>query len=273
MIRIAFSTIACPLYTIPQMAEAVRRYQYDGIELYALEGQRLLPDMLANRLHEFQQHMRGIPIVMINSWGQLSSSDANERAAQEKQIERTFELAAALGCPRVKTFGGVIPTDRTKDEVFDYMAESLARLAVRAAELGITLVVETHDGFCLGADLAALFSRVNDPHIAALWDIHHPYRMGEDVFATDRLIGARVVHAHIKDAIRVDDGWRFVLPGEGELPVATMITCLLARNFDGYLAVDWEKMWHTEIDEPEIALPCHSTFLREVIATAAAYQA
>ena len=266
--HIAFSTISCPEYTFDQMADAAHRYGYDGVELYALEGARLTPEILAERLAEARQALAGIPIVSINSWGKLSSPIAEERQAQEVQINRTFELANEMNCPLVKTFGGQIPDDREREEVFEYMSESLWRLAARASELGVTLIVETHDGFCLGADLANLLERVQHPNIAALWDVHHPYRMGETPEETDRLIGSRVVHAHVKDAVRVNESWRFVPLGEGELPVQAMLSHLKARNFTGYVALDWEKMWHPEIAGPERALPHHAAVLRDYIETA-----
>ncbi|MGH2530685.1 MAG: sugar phosphate isomerase/epimerase family protein [Thermomicrobiales bacterium] len=262
MMPIAFSTISCPSYTFRQIAEAARRYGYDGVELYALEGQRLTPDVLDARLGEVRRDLAGVPIVSINSWGTLSSPDPTVRAAQERQITRTFELATELGAPLVKTFGGNLPDGYAIAEVLDYMAESLRRLARRAEALGVTLVVETHDGFCRGADLAALLSRVSEPRVAALWDVHHPHRFGESVEETDRLIGQWVAHAHVKDAVRVDDGWRFVLLGEGELPVREMLSCLARRDFDGCVAVDWELMWHPEIAEPEEALPHFAAALR-----------
>ena len=266
--RIVFSTIACPSYTARQMADAAKKYGYGGIELYALEGARLTPELLSARLDEFRRELAGIPIVSVNSWGRLSSADSDERRDQEGQIARTFELAADLSCPLVKTFGGDIPNGENRHGVYDYMADSLRRLAPRARELGVSLVVETHDGFCLGSDLAALLSRVDDPQIAALWDVHHPYRMGEHVEETDRLIGDRVLHVHVKDAIRQGDGWQFVPLGEGELPVRAMLKRLEARGFDGSVAVDWEKMWHPEIGEPEDALPQHLKVLREYVGSA-----
>lgn len=268
-IGIAFSTIACPAYTMSQMADAVRRYGYDGIELYALEGARLTPDILAARLDEARRSFVGIPIVSINSWGKLSSADLDERRRQEAQIGRAFELAAEVSCPLVKTFGGDLPGDRERTEVFDYMADSLWRLATRAGDLGVTLVVETHDGFCLGSDLAALLARVEHPHIAALWDVHHPFRMGESPAQTDSFIGHRVAHAHIKDAVRIDGEWTFRPLGAGQLPVRAMLSHLKARNFRGYVAVDWEKMWHPQIEGPEQALPHHISVLREYLGTEA----
>jgi hypothetical protein len=34
----------------------------------------------------------------------------------------------------------------------------------------------------------------------------------------------------------------------------------------GWLSVEWEKKWHPELAEPEIALPQHSAKLREYLA-------
>lgn len=204
--RFAFSTIACPEWTPREAAEAARRYGYDGVELYALGGEKFTPDVITPRLDEYRDAFAGVPVICINSWGVLSSPDANERERNEAQIAHTFEIAAALGCPLVKTFGGNLPSGHASESVFDYMAEPLTRLAARARSRGVTLVLETHDGFSPSAHIAALLARVPDAGFAALWDVHHPYRMGETAAATDRAIGARVAHVHVKDAARVGDG-------------------------------------------------------------------
>ena len=68
--------------------------------------------------------------------------------------------------------------------------------------------------------MAQVLAQVDSPHVAAVWDIHHPYRMGESIEETWRLIGSRVKHVHIKDGIkRADGSWQLVLLGQGELMV------------------------------------------------------
>lgn len=260
--RIAFSTISCPDYSLAQIADAVDRYGYDGVELYALDGDRLTADVLAGRLGDVQRELAGTPIACLNSWARLSDPDTVARAGQEALVVRSLELAAELGCPLVKSFGGELPDGYEPSGVFDYMAESIGRIAARGRTLGVRLVVETHDGFCAGRRLAELLGRVDDDYFGALWDVHHPYRVGESVAETDNLIGARVLHAHVKDAVRDGDGWRFALLGDGELPVAAMIERLRVRGFDGYVSVDWEKLWHPEIAGPAVALPHFATTLR-----------
>ena len=40
-----------------------------------------------------------------------------------------------------------------------------------------------------------------------------------------------------------------------DVPVRASIDALRAAGYDGWLTVEWEKRWHPELDEPEVALP------------------
>lgn len=275
--KIAFSTISCPAYNAEQMCRAAQEYGYDAVELYALDGDRLTVPIIEQRLDELHRTFRaaGVPICSLNSWGQFSMADPAARAAMERQVTRALELAAALGSPRVKTFGGALPKDVPPDTVFDYVAEHIGRIARRGEQLGVQLVLETHDGFSPSGHVKAILDRVPSPGFAALWDVHHPYRMGESAEQVDAVLGERVAHVHVKDCLRAapgQDKWDFVLLGEGELAssVRQAISLLARRGFDGYVSVDWEKQWHPEIAEPEVALPHFATTLRQYVGAALA---
>ncbi|HEV2124876.1 MAG TPA: sugar phosphate isomerase/epimerase family protein [Chloroflexota bacterium] len=267
--KIAFSTISCPAYTAEQQARAAVEYGYDAVELYALEGQRLTVEMLAERFDEVRGAFRdaNVPICSLNSWGQFSMADPDARAAMERQVICALELAAELNCSQAKTFGGALPKDLPKEHVFDYVAEHIGRIAKRGEELGVRLLLETHDGYSPSSHVQAILDRVSSPGFAALWDVHHPYRMGEVPEQVDAAIGPRVAHVHVKDCIRAapeEDRWNFVLLGEGELAphVQRAMELMANRGFTGYVSVDWEKQWHPEIADPEVALPHFVRVLR-----------
>jgi hypothetical protein len=42
-----------------------------------------------------------------------------------------------------------------------------------------------------------------------------------------------------------------------------MIRLLAAGGYAGYISVEWEKYWHPDIEEPQIALPQHLKVLQE----------
>ena len=59
---------------------------------------------------------------------------------------------------------------------------------------------------------------------------------------------------HVKDGKTVDGKEQYVLLGDGHAPVKEAIAQLSANNYNGFYSFEWEKMWHPEIAEPEVAL-------------------
>jgi len=45
------------------------------------------------------------------------------------------------------------------------------------------------------------------------------------------------------------------LAGRGAVSFDDAINALRGLKYEGYVSFEWEKYWHPEIEEPEIALP------------------
>jgi sugar phosphate isomerase/epimerase len=148
----------------------------------------------------------------------------------------------------VRVFGGESPA-------LDDIARRLEPVLARAAALGVTVALETHDGFSSAARVGELLRLVDNPSFAALWDVHHPYCVGESPDEVLHALGDRVHLVHVKDARRRGDAWELVPLGAGDVPVRESLAALDAAGYDGWLTVEWEKRWHPELAEPEIALP------------------
>jgi sugar phosphate isomerase/epimerase len=135
-----------------------------------------------------------------------------------------------------------------------------------AERLGVAIAIETHDDFSASWAVAELLAMVDSRWIGALWDTHHPHRMGERPAEVYEHIGPRVLHVQVKDARRSaghKGAWQLLMLGEGEVPVREIIGLLAAGGYRGYLSVEWEKYWQPEIEVPEIALPQHLKVLEE----------
>ncbi|HET7769174.1 MAG TPA: sugar phosphate isomerase/epimerase family protein [Chloroflexota bacterium] len=276
--NIAFSTLASPDYSPVQIASAAREYGYDGVELHVLERTAISHTVLEQRLPELKRAFSDVPICSITAGGRFATPDPAARHEMERSVARCLELALELGCTRIKTFGGSMPPALPaggEDAVFDYMGEHLTRLAHRAAQLGVRLMVETHDDFGRTRYLEALLDRVPSPAFGALWDVMHPFRFGDSPEVVDAALGARVFHVQVKDCVRIAPGtdtksWRCVLLGHGELAadVQQAIRLLARRGYQDWISLDWPKGVYPDIEGPEVALPQAAPVLRKYIQAA-----
>jgi len=259
--RIAFSTLAFPGATLASAVSLGRRWGYAGVELRLIDGELIDPRMPAPARAQVKQTVTeaGLPVVAVDSSIRLTGDDPGP------DLCRFLELASDWESPLVRVFGGTLAADRVqRQEQLRAAARVLDSCVPLARRLGVAIGVETHDDFSASSVVASLLAMADPEWVGAVWDSHHPHRVGEspaDVYAN---LGRRILLAQVKDARRTPDGdWDLVLLGEGEVPVRQMLGLLASGGYQGWISVEWEKRWHPEIAEPEVALPQHLEVLAE----------
>ena len=66
------------------------------------------------------------------------------------------------------------------------------------------------------------------PSVAALWDMHHPYRYaGESPKETVAHLGSLIKYVHVKDSVMVEGRPQYRMMGEGDLPIPQMLDALV----------------------------------------------
>ena len=66
-----------------------------------------------------------------------------------------------------------------------------------------------------------------------------------------------IVHLHVKDSTGVPSArhpFTYVLPGDGEFPMAGLLAALREDGYTGPLSLEWEKMWHPYLPSLDEAL-------------------
>ncbi len=175
--------------------------------------------------------------------------DAAQSSAEEQEIVACIETAAALHIPfvRLRAYDGDFAP------ICDSARALLQKLLPRAIEAGVTLLIETAGIFSDTARLASLLNEFADDNLAALWDMHHTFRDGaESAQKTVENLGAYIRHVHIKDSTATEEGVQYVLVGEGELPLAEMMTALRSINYDGFLSLEWDPAWMPDFTDMDI---------------------
>ncbi len=250
---LAFSTLGCPAWSLETILTNAVAFGYESVELRGYLDSMDLPTatpFLPERRAETRQRFldAGLSVCCVSSSGVVAQGNL-------EHVKSHCELARDLGSPYVRIFGG-------KPESHALAVENLRAFGDAAREVGVALVLETHDDFSTGETVAALLEATAHPAIFSLWDLHHPYRQGEAIEQTHRLLAPSVRHVHIKDSAP-DTG--YCLLGEGDIPVFPMLDLLLDAGYTGAISLEWEKRWHSELPNPEIALPQYAQKVREYL--------
>lgn len=257
---LAFSTLGCPGWSWEQILRAAQDYGYDAIELRGLEDEmdlpRAAPFTPARRADARRQvEEAGLSVCCVSSSGTVAKNNVDH-------VRAHAELARDLGCPLVRVFGGSLDADRPHEETIREAAETLRTFGDAAQDEGVSIVLETHDAFSTGRQVAELLTLAAHPAVYALWDLHHPVRQGEVGQTTHHYLAPLTRHVHVKDS----RAGAYTLMGQGDVPLVTLLDLLLDGGYDGPLSVEWEKRWHPEIADPEIALPQYAQALRAYLA-------
>jgi sugar phosphate isomerase/epimerase len=103
--------------------------------------------------------------------------------------------------------------------------------------------------------LKDVLTAVNSNHVGLLWDAHHTFATSnEEPEYTVKQVGRWIRHTHLKDSTGSGEDRHYVLTGRGNVPIERQIKALQGIGYKGFYCFEWEKMWHPEIDDPEIAI-------------------
>jgi len=260
-LRLAFSSLGCPSYSVEQIVESATAFGYRGVSLRTVRGESMLPS-----LDEFSPRTigktaslfakAGVEVVCVSSGVRFTSPEAGERDKQLAIAGQYLDIASALGSKYVRVFGGPYPPDADRKSTTAHIVEGFRGACALAEAKGLSIILETHDSFSRGDSALALLRAVDRENLVVVWDILHSLRFGESFTETWAHIGPYIRHVHIKDSLIFGpEGFDIKLLGRGTIPIREALLLLLEKGYEGLLEFEWEKGWHPEVEGPEIAFP------------------
>ena len=264
MIRLAFSTLGCPSWPLSRVVDAASRLGYDGVELRFLEGDDALwarPELVGSGLRETQARLAdaGLAVPCVDTRSFFHSPDAAVRRIAVEEAERTAALAHELGARGIRVFGDRVQPGAELSSTRGWIVGCLAELRDRLRGSGVEVWLETHGDFAQGAATRSLLEEAGSEGLGAVWDPANAFsEFGEEPETGAAALQPFLRHVHVKDARRPPDEklpWPPALPGRGDFPAARVLETLQAGGGEHWVSFEWEKRWHPEIEEPEVALP------------------
>jgi len=266
--KIGFSSLVCPVWNLETIFRQASEFGFDGVELRGLQGELHLP--IAAELVRHPDRVRAlaeehnVALVGLGSSAHLAARDAKVRSHQKAAIVEFVELAAKIGCPRVRVFAGDVDRSDSHDAALSRSASLLVELVPTLVRSGVTLLVENGGDFCGSQDLWFLIDAVSHPLVQCCWNQCNALTISERPTTSIPRLGCKIGMVHVcdadVDAFGVLNGYQPLGAGRGE--VARQIELLRGLIYRGFLIFEWPKLWVPSLAPPEQVLPAAAAYLR-----------
>jgi sugar phosphate isomerase/epimerase len=276
-IPLAFSTLGCPGWEWKKILDFATQHGFAAIELRGLEGKMdlpALPTFAPDRIEQTRNEIRAakLRIACVSSSAQMYVEDPEKREKQLADARRFIDLAATLEAPYVRVFGGKEASDKSpapNDETKARVASGLRELGKYAGPHQVTVIIESHDHFTSSATLKDVLRAADSEHVGLLWDAHHTFATSnEDPEFTVHQLGSWICHTHLKDSTGSGEDRTYVLTGRGNVPIQRQIEALRSIDYKGFYCFEWEKVWHPDIADPEIAIADYARVVGQCLGNA-----
>lgn len=273
--KISFATLGCPAWDLDTICSRAVEYGYDGVDFRGYLDSidiTLLPEFttgVASTIKKFND--AGLAVSGISSSITLCAPELFDRNLEEAR--RTIDVARNLNAKNVRVFGGGDLELHSRQELVKIAQGCMSAILELDGSAGISWLFETHDHWIHSSDCKLLLESIASPFFGALWDMGHTPRVAdESPEETYAAIGRWIGYTHIKDAVydpghpqAMEDGWRYVFPGQGSVPITDAIRVLKEHGYHGWLQFEHEKRWHPELPEPEQAFPAFAHWVKPLI--------
>lgn len=278
-IPIAFSTLGCPAWDWPKILEFAQQHGFSAIELRGLGGNMDLPSnpvFAADRIEQTKKEIRAhnLRIACVSSSAQLYVEESAKRDKELADARRFIDLAGTLEAPYIRVFGGKAESDKNPapDEATKKrVAAGLRDLGTYAGPHKVQVIIESHDHFTSSATLKDVMHMADSEHVGVLWDAHHTFATSnEEPEFTVQQLGQWIRHTHLKDSVGTGEDRKYVLTGRGTVPIERQIKALQSIGYKGFYCFEWEKVWHPDLEDPEIAIADYARVVGQCLGNAKA---
>ena len=259
--KLSFSTLGCPAWDLQQIADFAARHKYSGIEFRGLKGEIDLTKSpyFTTGLQESKRILsdKGLKVVNLGSSAQMHHAEASAKQKHLDEAKAYIDLAHKLECPFVRVFPEKLGEDKEGSK--SRIAENLQLLGKHAEGSNVGILLESHGELVYIKDLVDVMTKAGHKNVGLIWDVMNMWAVsGESPVQVYPQLSKYIKHVHLKDGLKENGKINYVLLGKGHAPVKEAIDQLKKGKYDGYYSFEWEKLWHPEIAEPEIAFAHYS---------------
>lgn len=260
--RIAFSTVACPEWTLERVFAFAEHADYDGVELRTL-GPRCAdlacdPGWTAGDKVRRLVTRHGAEITALATSARFDApifppvlGRALDQRESIRRAQREVELADDIEAPTIRVFGYEIPAGERRASAITRIAERLGAVCDSARARNLTVTLENGGSFASASQLRELMSACAHPRLRAGYNIAVGHAAGDAPRAALDALGGDLLAVKLKD---VNAQGRPVALGAGAVGVRQWVDVLMSAGFSGVAVVEWDRLWLPGLADAETAL-------------------
>ena len=244
--KLSFSTRGWPGLTWEEMLDTALDMGFSGVEVYNLPKF----DPLLERGGPFHKYQCAATVRQLRD-KKLSIPCFDTSCDLSSDSEAVSTLTALLEVAYNTQVPYIVVCALQENE--PAVMENLRILLPKAEALDITILLKTSGIYANTGRLRSVLNEFASDCLAALWDVHHPYRdHAETPDTTIKNLGSYICHVHLRDS---DDNGVYQLIGEGTMPIDDVMRALSSVNYDGFISLEWKPQWLEDLQDPSIIFP------------------
>lgn len=240
--KLAFSTLGVPGLPLPDVLRLATTHGYHGVELRAHPEEPVHPGLDMAQRTDAAAEFKAAGVEVLGIAGYARVAAPGDDAPVIEEIRRLLDLARDLGAPFVRVFPGG-SAEQSREEADATAARRLGTAAEYAGDVGVRILLETHDSHRTGADAIRVLGPVGHRQVGALWDVMHTWLGGEQPSETYAALSPYLGYVQVKDIASAADTTPLAL-GTGVLPLTECVDVLCRNGWDGWLCWEYEKRWY-----------------------------
>ncbi|MFG2945632.1 sugar phosphate isomerase/epimerase family protein [Streptomyces adustus] len=239
--KLAFSTLGVPGLPLADVRRLASEHGYHGVELRTHPEEPVHTGLTPGERAEVAAGFKaaGVEILALAGYARVAAPGDDDAVIGE--ISDLLTLARDLGAPFVRVFPGGV--EGPPEEADATAARRLGTAAEYAGDVGVRILLETHDSHRTGADAIRILGLVGHRQVGALWDVMHTWLGGEQPLDSYAALSPYLGYVQVKDIASTDDTTPLAL-GAGVLPLAECVEVLSRHEWDGWLCWEYEKRWY-----------------------------
>jgi sugar phosphate isomerase/epimerase len=258
--KLSFSTLGCPGWSLEQIAKHAKEYGYDGIELRTHDdGNHFSPNASTEEAIRVSQLFRdhGVPVISIMGYCRFAFVDDAEVAKNQELMRKLIMIANVMGAKFIRTFAGRIPEGSDHEAMTEKVARAIKPLAEEAHQKKLVIGLETHDDWCSGDRVMKVVKIVNSKGFGIVYDIFNSFHSGLETWdVTYRKVKKHICYCHVKDGYQLPGNKHaYTMVGAGDLPLPKILQKFKKDGYKSYFSFEWEKKWIPELEPPERVFP------------------